>query len=213
VIAIYAAGGGRGHLARARQIAARFRDARIYGDGELPDGGDTIIVDTFAGGRRGELADVLPRFARRVLVRRYVRPGSDVHDAIDAYDRVWLPYAADACEWDGAVPGEYVGPLVRTLRVAGPVLPLVVLGDVARLPADWAWPAGTTFVARWDDVLPAARAYFVVGAGHNTIYELRGLGVPFAAYPLDRRFDDQHRRAARLGVGVWSKRELGAWLC
>jgi predicted glycosyltransferase len=215
-VAIYAPGGGRGHLARAAAIARRFANARIDGDGELPGDADVLIVDTFPRGRRGELTDgVLARFARRVLVRRYVRDLA-IGDDASAYHRVWLPYARDACEWDGAMAGTHVGPLVRALRIApdercGARASLVVLGDLDRLP----WPvrvAGARFVRAWTDAIPAADAYFVVGAGHNTVYELRRLGVRFAAYPLDRRYDDQHRRVARLGIGVWSPADLDAFV-
>lgn len=210
MIAIYAPGGGRGHLARARAIAARVRGARIYGDGDVPPGGDALIVDTFADGRGGEITDaVRARFRTRILVRRYTRAA----DAPRGYDRVWLPYARAACEWDGAVRGTYVGPLVRALRFADePAVEVAVLGDAARLPWQVAWPAGTRFVPAWDAAIPRAARYVVVGAGHNTMYELRALGVRFAAYPLDRRFDDQHRRAARLGVGVWTPDALARFL-
>ena len=237
-VAIYAAGGGRGHLRRARELArrcARLGPATIWHDHDdapdgvdagvahrrgVPDGGDVLVTDTFPGGRRGELAGVLARFRRRVLVRRYVRPGTDAFDgAAGAYHRVWLPYARATCEWDGAEPGLHVGPLVRRLTIApvglgglGAPAPLAVLGDPARLPWDAAWPPGTRVCRAFGDALPPARRSLAIGAGHNTIYELRALGVPFRAYPLDRRYDDQHRRAARLGVGVWTPRDLDAWL-
>src|SRR6201999_25471 len=102
---------------------------------------------------------------------------------------------------------------VRHLRVVDDgAAPLVVLGDVARIPWEVAWPAGTRFVATWADAIPRAARYVVVGAGHNTTYERRALGVRFAAYPLDRRHDDQHRLAARLGVGVWTPDALARFV-
>lgn len=183
-----------------------------------------LVVDTFPGGLEGEVTPrVLAAFARRVLVRRYVRPDAYPGYARRAarYDAALLPYPAGACEWDeGAdrdgLPGRqdvHVGHLLRDLPLEegheAPA-PLVVLGDASLLPAAWRarLPAGTRLVSSWTPRLPRAARYLSVGAGYHATYELERLGAPFGLVPRERRYDDQFRRAERRGAAVCTRRDL-----
>ncbi|MCO5170290.1 MAG: hypothetical protein M9894_28475 [Planctomycetes bacterium] len=173
-----------------------------------------LVVDTFPGGLEGELTpEALGAFRRRVLVARHVRPGAypGYEARARAFDARLLPYPPAACEWDGAAPGVHVGHLLRDLPLDdGPVAPLVVLGDPARLPAGWRarLPDGAQVVRGWAPRLPRARCYLSVGAGYHASYELRRLGAPLGLVPVERRYDDQFRRAARLGAGVHTRQDL-----
>ena len=177
-----------------------------------------LLVDTFPGGLARELDDaLLGRFRLRALLRRHLRPGSYEDDAAlaDRFDLTLLPYTPERCEWEGAVAGVHVGPLVRRLALAdGTAWELAVVGDAARLPAGWraALPCRTVFVAGPFRRLPRARRVLALGAGHNLIYELDALGVPFRALPQERAYDDQFRRADRLGVGVYERAQLLSFL-
>jgi hypothetical protein len=184
-----------------RSLLAHARDA-------------TLVVDTFPGGIAHELDDaLLDAFAERVLVRRYLRPGSydDEERLASRFNRTLIPYAPERCEWEGAIEGEYVGPLVREVPVRGEPEDLVVIGD--GVPAGW-MPllARARFVSGPLAVLPRARRYLATAAGHNLTYELLALGMPFASVPQDRRYDDQFRRADLLGIGIHHKRDLVRWL-
>jgi hypothetical protein len=201
-----------------------------------------LVVDTFPGGVAHELdGATLAGFAHRVLVRRYLRPGAYDGEAELAarFDVALVPYRRGLCEWadqgaetpagapagepgdapgaDGcACAGEHVGFLVRELGVVpGPAaLELAVIGDAARLPPGWRslLPGRTGHVSGPFRALPAARRYLAMGAGHNLVYELALAGVSFAAVPCERRYDDQFRRADRLGIGIHSRAELARWL-
>jgi hypothetical protein len=46
----------------------------------------------------------------------------------------------------------------------------------------------------------AGAAHIVTGAGFNTVHELAPLRARHTVVPFDRRLDDQHARARRLGV-------------
>jgi hypothetical protein len=197
-----------------------------------------LVVDTFPGGVAHELDDAtLAGFAHRVLVRRYVRPGAydDEAELAARFDVALVPYRRGLCEWAGEPAGEFraessdardadgcacvgahVGFLVRELGVApGPAaLELVVIGDAGRLPPGWRalLPGRTGHVSGLFRTLPAARRYLAMGAGHNLVYELVEAGVSFAAVPCERRYDDQFRRADRLGIGIHSRADLARWL-
>lgn len=196
-----------------------------------------LVVDTFPGGVAHELDDaILGRFAHRVLIRRYLRPGAydDETELAARFDVALVPYRQGLCEWDGEAPrevtgevaaggadgcacaGAHVGFLVRALRVEpnGDALELAVIGDAERLPPGWRalLPARTGHLSGPFRALPAARRYLAMGAGHNLVYELLEAGVCFAALPCERRYDDQFRRADRLGIGIHSRADLTAWL-
>ncbi len=179
---------------------------------------ETLLIDTFPGGVAGEVDhDVLSRYANTVLLRRYVRPGSypDYEMRAAAFAEQWLPYAATNCEWDGAVPGRYIGSATRRLELAeGQPCELVVVGNPSQLPPAWteALPADTKWLDGPFAALPRARRYLSIGAGHNISYELRRLGADAAFVPLERRYDDQFRRADRHGAGIYSGAELRAFL-
>jgi hypothetical protein len=184
-----------------------------------------LVVDTFPAGVAHELDDaLLSVFGHRVLVRRYLRPGAyDDEAALAArFDTVLVPYREAACEWDGEIGAGavHVGFLVRALAVdsvsaSGPgALDLVILGDAGRLPPGWRalLPARTRCVSGRFRALPAARRYLGTGAGHNLTYELHEAGVCFAVMPCERRYDDQFRRADRLGAGVYTRDDFAGWL-
>jgi hypothetical protein len=191
---------------------------------ELARTAPVLVVDTFPGGVAHELDDAtLAGFGHRVLVRRYLRPGAyDDEAALAArFDEMLVPYRAGQCEWheagdDCACPGVHAGFLVRALRIEPHAEPpeLVVIGDVERLPPGWRalLPARTRQVSGPFRALPAARRYLAMGAGHNLVYELCEAGVCFAAMPVERRYDDQFRRADRLGIGVHTRADLARWL-
>lgn len=234
---IYALGGGLGHLTRALLVARGFARATVlHASAVRPAlathatlvrtsdardalrGAETLVVDTFPAGLRREVDErALRRFDRTVLLRRYVRPGAYEDDEALAarYDAVLLPYPAEACEWEGAADGLHVGHVVRELiREDGDEAPLAVLGDAAVLPPAWRalLPARTRFVAGPFARLPRAARYLSIGAGYNLCYELRGLGVDHRAVAQERRYDDQFRRADRLGVGLYDRDALARWL-
>jgi hypothetical protein len=196
-----------------------------------------LVVDTFPGGVAHELDDAtLAGFAHRVLVRRYLRPGAydDEAELAARFEGALVPYRPSLCEWAGQGPdepgepgdaqsadgcactGAHVGFLVRDLRVEpGPgALELAVIGDGERLPPGWRslLPGRTGHVSGPFRALPAARRYLAMGAGHNLMYELVEAGVCFAAVPCERRYDDQFRRADRLGIGIHSRADLARWL-
>jgi hypothetical protein len=236
---VYALGGGLGHLTRALLVARGFARATVlhaspvrpalathatlvrveHGDvtDHLRDA-DTLVVDTFPAGVARELSDkILRPFARTVLLRRYIRPGAYEDDEALAarFDAVLLPYPADDCEWEGTADGLHVGHIVRDLSVEdGAEAPLAVLGNAEVLPPAWRalLAPDTVFVAGPFSRLPRAARYLSVGAGYNVCHELARLGVDFRAAPLERRYDDQFRRADRLGVGLYDRDALERWL-
>lgn len=185
----------------------------------LAEEAPVLVVDTFPAGVAHELDDaLLAAFEHRVLVRRYLRPGSYEDEARLAarFDAALVPYTEAQCEWDGDVDGAHVGFLVRALAVerGGAELELVIIGDAERLPPGWRalLPGRTRCVAGRLRALPAARRYLGTGAGHNLTYELHQAGVCFAVMPCERRYDDQFRRADRLGAGVYTREDLAGWL-
>lgn len=178
-----------------------------------------LVVDTFPAGLEGEVTPAaLEGFARRVLVRRYVRPGAyRGYDAAAArYDAALLPYPADDCEWEGGATGVHVGHLLRDLPLDpdhdadGAPAPLVLLGDPAELPPGWRarLPVGTRVVRGWTPRLPRGLRYLSLGAGYHATYELARVGAPIGLVPRERRYDDQFRRAERRGLGVHGRRDL-----
>jgi hypothetical protein len=231
---IYALGGGRGHLARARALARRFgTDVPILqqADADAPHhlpqhvgvdavhawlreqlrDADWLVVDTFPGGVAHELTDAILRLAdRTALVQRYVRPGSyiDYNRLAARFDEVLLPYSPEQCEWEGT-KGTYVGPLVRELALEGQA-DVAVIGASSHMPRRWreALPSSTTYIHGPFDTLPAARRVLTVGAGYNLVYELDALGAKAAHVPLTRRYDDQFRRAGLLGRTITTRAEL-----
>lgn len=229
---IYAPGGGRGHVQRARALARqRLEPCEIWGSGELAGlprrevarrlsraQASTLVVDTFPGGLDGEIDDaVLASFERRVLLARHLlRERYPTYDALAArFDEIWLPYTPETCEWGGALQGRYLGLLVRRVRVAeGRPAPLVLIGPGELLPRGWraALPPGTVHVDGPFEVLPAAELYLGLGAGYNLVWELVLAGLPALHLPQARRYDDQFQRVERLGRGVYTRRELVATL-
>jgi hypothetical protein len=234
---IYALGGGRGHLMRARTLA-RSRSAVILhqvagepglcvrDDWSLADvqanlralsGRDAmLIVDTFPGGIAHELDDsLLALYGERVLIRRYLRPGAyeDEESLAARFDRTLIPYREERCEWERRIAGEHVGPLVRALRLDESSEDLVVIGSRSTIPEGWMQLLiGARFIDGPFASLPRARRYLALAAGHNLTYELLQLGVPFALCPQERRYDDQYRRADRLGAGIFHRGDLECWL-
>jgi hypothetical protein len=181
----------------------------------LLDGAERLVVDTFPAGLAGELDDrLLAQARRRTLIRRYVRPGAyPDHAALAArFDDVLSPYPADRSEWEEPAPREIpLGYVTRPIGLAGgDPLPLVVIGDPARLPPGYRalLPARTGWIHGPFAALPRARAYLSIGAGYNIAYELLALGAPFGLIPLEKRYDDQFRRADLLGRAVLTRRDL-----
>ncbi|MCB9677771.1 MAG: hypothetical protein H6737_21895 [Alphaproteobacteria bacterium] len=190
---------------RAR-LAEALRDASRF------------VVDTFPGGIAHEL-DVSGLVQRpgaapvpTVLVARYVdREAYAGYDALVArFDEVWLPYDADGSEWDDPPSGTWIGPVVRDVRLEGEVDTLVIGADA---PASWEpLLRGATRVDGLFGVLPRARRVVALAAGYNLGWELRRTGARVAFRPLSRRFDDQFRRAARLGVPLYHRADLEGFL-
>jgi len=177
-----------------------------------------LFVDTFPAGVARELGDAVLSAARRtVLIQRHLRTEQydDYFALAGRFDERWLPYPPALCAWEGEVGGVHVGPLVRSLPVAaGPRAPLAVIGDAARLPPGWRalLPTGTRWVDGFFDVLPPAERYLCVGAGHNLCWELIGAGAAARHLPLPRRYDDQHRRALRLGRAALRREDVEVFL-
>lgn len=241
-VLVYAVGGGHGHAMRGavlrrrlrahghrvqllvRPESARWLDEEIATDLEdaLAKRHDAIVVDTFPRGWRGELEGVLDRFARRVLVSRYNRD-LDFLDGAARYDRVINPYPAEHDEWDAPPPrATHVGWLVRPtpMRIDPSGDEVVILDPEARVPGSLldtlsahARRAGRSLrrILRMPPSLRAAKLV-CVGAGYNTVYELARSQVDVRFVPLARRFDDQPRRAARVGRLAGSLPALAAWI-
>lgn len=252
-IVIFAAGGGRGHVTRALCIAdavdgarsicllvppalveevrcaARMRGKAPIAVAETSQlgrlTGETLVVDTFAGGPSGEVSGtILRRYRRRVLVARYRR--GDDSELRARYDTVVIPYPASTCEWRAsgrAAPGGiHVGYILRASAVAsaradGRLLVVdpgfranaTVLRTIRRIAAHYGMRA--EHIHRFDDPMTAER-YLVVGAGYNLFYEMMRSGVDARFLPVEKRFDDQSLRAVMFGRAVTGPADVAAWL-
>lgn len=178
------------------------------------EGAATLVVDTFPAGIAHELGDALLRPAlRTILVRRYMRPDSydDYEELCRRYDEVWSPYPEEGSENEDAFDNErFIGHVVRRIPIGAEEndLDLCVLGARASVPAGWRLPARTRFVHGRFDMLPRARCYLALSAGYHSSYELAAAGVSFGLVPRDKRYDDEFRRAERLGKMVLSGSDL-----
>lgn len=183
---------------------------------------DALVVDTFPQGFTGDLdAASLTRFRTRVLVARYRRDA--VRDEHTAYHRVWAPYPRELDEWPTPLADAvYTGWLARPTPVAvestdpdwvildtgkriGAPLRAVFerLAERVQRPLRWVYDL---------DVPLRAGKLLVVGAGYATVYELGRAAIDLRFMPLQRRWDDQHRRVRRLDRAVESLDALQAWL-
>jgi len=234
---VYALGGGRGHATRAFELCRRMGSGVVFhqAPGEWPSGSVCVgrigvtalreqllgalsgakrfIVDSFPGGIAHELVGLpIPAGVRTVLVARYVdRAAYADYDALAArFDEVWLPYDPERCEWDEPPAGVYIGPVVRPVRLEGSVDTLVIgRGE----PASWsALLRDSTRVDGLFDRLPRARRVVALGAGYNLGWELATAGLKPAFLPQTRRFDDQFRRAAKLGTPLLHRVDLEGFL-
>jgi hypothetical protein len=241
----YALGGGRGHVTRALNLARRFRRATILHSsdgsyGELPAGirlirlnptddansvieeqkteRTIVVVDTFPWGIRHELnPSVLGRFNPRILVARFVSPGSYARydEGLEYYTDIWLPTSPNDCEWEGLVSGHYIGPQARHIDIESKQqAACVVIGDRTVLPDSYRrkLPKETVFIEGPFQRLPTSQRVLSLGAGYNIVHELQALGVEAAFVPQDRRYDNQFIRARRLGRCISSSEDLEAWL-
>jgi hypothetical protein len=247
---VYARGGGHGHAMRGaelqRALCARGLQVELLVEpgsarwlGDPPPGGsrsgagwaealasggrDLLVVDTFPGGWRGEIAPAdLRCFDRTVLVARYCRD-PEVAAGARRYHAVLNPYPADLDEW-AAPPARswHAGWLVRpapTAITCGGDRFLIV-DPAGRLPPPLAGKLAAraralglrlTTLRRWPAALRVAKL-LVVGAGYNTVYELAAASADLRFVPLARRHDDQTRRARRVGRAVEDLGGLLRWL-
>jgi hypothetical protein len=185
-----------------------LRDAREALERELVHA-DHLVVDTFPAGVAHEL--VLPSM-RTTLVARHLDRASyaDYDEHVQRFHEVWLPYHADASEWDDPPAGRWIGPIVRPVSIEGEV-DLLVIGDGE--PASWAPLLASAMRVRGPfERLPRARRTVALAAGYNLAWELHSLGVDAAFRPLPRRFDDQFSRAARLGRPLHHRVDLERYL-
>lgn len=215
--------GSERYLGRVLEAGAPAFEVRAH-DG-LPsrrEAMDTLIVDTFPEGARGEwTADALRPYARRVLCARFRRDG--LPPAAARYDEVWLPYCEAHDEWRGAQRGaRYLGLVAgpSPLRVDPGGETLCVFDPGGRLDpglrdvlARLAREAGRPLVfhAALEGRVEAAKV-LVIGAGYNTVYELLREPMDVRFLPLARRFDDQARRARLLGRAADTLEALRDWL-
>jgi hypothetical protein len=177
-----------------------------------------VVIDTFPAGIAHELSSLWrDTCALRVLVRRFVRPGSypDYERHAGAFDVHWEPYPAEECEWEGDCSGAHVGWILRPVHLqdgSGPDVQLV--GHPRDLPIGMRvlLPADTHVVDGPFDSLARARRTVCIGAGYNLAYELKSLGMCAGFVALERRFDDQYRRAARAGTPLVSSCDLQRFL-
>ena len=239
---MYAMGGGAGHARRAFNLAARqaldepvFVAHQASGDWPIPGVGrvgvrpwrerlgpvlprlECLVVDTFPGGVGHELMGLeLPK--RAVLVARFVKRDTYVdYDALVArFPELWMPYTESLCEWEEC-PGagarvRWLGPVTREIHWKGTCDTLVVGGD---LPAEWEDLVGGAEDCRVDGpftTLPRPNRILALAAGYNLAWELYDPGIPLALRPLQRRFDDQYRRAHLLGTPVYHRDDLVQFL-
>lgn len=251
-VLIDARGGGFGHAMRGANLAAllhaeghssvvcvspgseryltsgaagRALAFEVRADGGVPSADepfDTLVVDTFAEGTRGEWRPhELARFARRVLCARFRRDG--LPRAAAGYDEVWLPYCEALDEWGSALPrARHLGLLARpapmrvepggeTWRVFDPGRRLDphLRATFARLARAVSRPL--VFHEAMEGRFEAAKL-LCVGAGYNTVYELLRRPGDVRFLPLARRFDDQERRARRVERAVSTLEALRDWL-
>lgn len=219
-----------GRLATRRLPPVRSRESlrralRAVITTESPD---AWISDTFPAGPTGELdaitlppALLLARFHRDAHAPGYLTAAARYRAILDLEPH--LGWAAP-----GAIA---VGPITR---VAAPDAPrasvdLLLVADDAPTEALLdrvetsatreglcvAFARGGRLHAPWgvEDAHPAlldrvAPRALIGPAGFNLTYEALRLGLAHLALPRPRRFDDQHRRAAALGIDVRSPREL-----
>ena len=179
--------------------------------------GDTLIVDTFDRGPRGELAAILPALeCKKVLVARDV-VSFDMRQMTDSetfrkatYDMV---FDIEKEPW-----------IYPTSEPVGDFIPIVVLASGERDELDWygevcrllehdsyvcvaaSLPNGTNpgrYVRYWPGVDYVLRAGVVVGSGgYNTVNECAWANVPLVARPWLRKYDDQLKRARNAGAVI-----------
>jgi hypothetical protein len=179
---------------------------------------DCIVVDTFPYGIFHELSDSLIRSASEsILIGRYVKeeeyPNYD--RGSQNYSQIFLPYHQDQCEWNTEKKGRYVGPIVRSISINSELCcDLVVLGNIDLIPKTWHrfFPRSTIYIDHYFESLPQSKRYFCIGAGYNLVWELNSLGLNVGHFPLEKRYDDQFRRAGMLGCMVNSRQALDEFL-
>jgi hypothetical protein len=180
------------------------------------------IVDTFPHGWRGEIsADWLARCEQTTWIARHAR-----HlplENLPAYSRILAPYPAHISEWDEPpARAQAVGYMIDAAhwRLATDRRSLAVLdpehrcsGKVLALFARLARRAGLAF-DHWRDCNQAlsARKWLVIGAGYHAFYELLGLGIDARFLPINKRHDDQCRRAGLFERALMHLDQVLPWL-
>ena len=150
---------------------------------------------------------------RRFVNARYLRVEAlfNYEQALSWYSHVLLPYTSTLCEWDKSRSGIYIGHLTRSIRVdLEKKESMVVIGALDDVPSGWRkeLPKNAVFIDGAFDSLPLAYGYLCVGAGYNIFWELYLLNLNAMHIPLQKRYDDQFRRAGRWNRMIHNREQL-----
>ena len=182
-----------------------------------------LIVDTFPNGWSDEISSQwLAQFRSRVFVARY-RKDLNWAKVESQFDEIWLPYAESNNEWDNfPARAILIGPVakpepVKLLRSERDFVLYDPEGRSSQLLrqriAELTEQVGLKFAVatKLTDGL-SVRKLLAIGAGYNTFFELSRSGIDVRFMPVEKRFDDQHRRLSRAGLAVDSLAQLQIWL-
>jgi hypothetical protein len=182
-----------------------------------------IVVDSFPLGIRGELLGFVERFRRSAFIARY-RKGGIPQEELKDYSAIVAPYCEETDEWGGQISAaRHAGLIIKQDRVklSSPQNSQFIVFDTGgrcsshflSLLRRCATRAGLELHIKQE--IPewcAAQKILFIGAGYNTFYETCGQSADVRYVPLHRRWDDQHARVSRYGLGVLSPQELEVWL-
>jgi len=179
---------------------------------------DCMVVDTFPYGLFHELTDEMIRSASEsILIGRYLKKEEyrNYDRGKKNYSHVFLPYHQNRCEWNSEQNGRYIGPIIRDIFINSEwCCDLVVLGNIDLIPKTWQnlFPQSTVYVDHYFESLPQSKGYLCIGAGYNLVWEMKSLGLNVVHLPIEKRYDDQFRRAGMLGCMVNSRQVLDEFL-
>ncbi|MBS1873778.1 MAG: hypothetical protein JSU00_11225 [Acidobacteria bacterium] len=193
--------------------AASKQEARAIVEEELSAAPSRFIVDAFARGLGGELAELLPPVAApKVLIHRDVNPryAARIRDFAQAHYTLILapgegeafPSAVRTAPW-----------LVRSHAELPVSSRQGVFVCASGRPDEAAWYREAAAQVRragvpvressgeWPAIQHIAESAAVIGGGgYNTVYECQALGAPLIARPWPRQYDRQALRIARAGA-------------
>jgi hypothetical protein len=184
---------------------------------------ETLWVDTFPWGWREEFSPtLLSKFRRRFFLARYCRD-LQWKDVQHCYHRIFLPYPETMSEWEEIpVRAAHLGFVLREDSVfyADESRHMVLIDTEERCPASFidgvrslAQDTGLSFeyVPAFSHCVRASK-FLIVGAGYNTFYETLLKKIDARFLPVEKRYDDQFRRARLWRRGTESFAGIREWL-